>query len=86
MDHVRKVFETNTFGMMAMVQAVIPQMRARRDGVIVNVTSSVTLAPVPLAAACTACKRMIEGFTGSLAHELGAFGTAPSWSRRAMRR
>ena len=83
---VREIFETNTFGMMAMVQAVIPQMRARRDGVIVNVTSSVTLAPVPLAAACTACKRMIEGFTGSLAHELGAFGTAPSWSRRAMRR
>lgn len=76
MLHVRKVFETNTFGVMAMTQAVIPQMRERRSGVIVNVTSSVTLAPMPLAAAYTASKVAIEGFTGSLAHELQAFGVA----------
>jgi len=74
MDHVRKVFDTNTFGTMAMCQAAIPGMRARGAGVIVNVTSSVTLAPMPLAAAYTASKQAIEGFTGSLAHELGAFG------------
>ena len=74
MSHIRKVFETNTFGVMAMTQAVIPQMRSRRSGVIVNVTSSVTLVPMPLAAAYTASKQAIEGFTGSLAHELGAFG------------
>lgn len=74
MAHIRKVFETNTFGVMAMAQAVIPQMRVRRSGVIVNVTSSVTLAPHPLAAAYTASKQAIEGFTGSLAQELGAFG------------
>jgi NAD(P)-dependent dehydrogenase (short-subunit alcohol dehydrogenase family) len=73
MSHVRKVFETNTFGVMAMTQAVIPQFRARRSGVVVNVTSSVTLAPMPLAAAYTASKAAIEGFTGSLAHELAAF-------------
>ncbi|ATN34480.1 short-chain dehydrogenase/reductase [Rhizobium sp. ACO-34A] len=73
MAHVRKVFETNTFGVMAMTQAVIPQMRKRRSGVIVNVTSSVTLAAMPLAAAYTASKQAIEGFTGSLAHELAAF-------------
>jgi NAD(P)-dependent dehydrogenase (short-subunit alcohol dehydrogenase family) len=74
MAQVRKVFDTNTFGTMAMTQAVIPQMRARRSGVIVNVTSSATLAPMPLAAAYTASKQAIEGFTGSLAHELAAFG------------
>ncbi|EKE73212.1 MULTISPECIES: SDR family oxidoreductase [Roseobacteraceae] len=74
MSHVRKVFETNTLGAMAMVQAVIPQMRARRSGVIVNVTSSTTLAAMPLAAAYTASKQAIEGFTGSLSHELAAFG------------
>ena len=74
MAHVRQVFETNTFGVMAMTQAVIPQMRARRSGTIVNVTSSVTLAPMPLAAAYTASKQAIEGFTGSLAHELAHFG------------
>jgi NAD(P)-dependent dehydrogenase (short-subunit alcohol dehydrogenase family) len=74
MDHVRKVFETNTFGTMAMCQAVIPQFRARGSGTIVNVTSSVTLVSMPLAAAYTASKQATEGFTGSLAHELGHFG------------
>jgi NAD(P)-dependent dehydrogenase (short-subunit alcohol dehydrogenase family) len=73
MSTVRDVFETNTFGVMAMTQAVLPQFRIRRSGVVVNVTSSVTLAPMPLAAAYTASKMAIEGFTGSLAHELAAF-------------
>jgi len=74
MATMREVFETNTFGVMAMTQAVIPQFRARRSGVVVNVTSSATLAPMPLVAAYTASKTAIEGFTASLAHELAAFG------------
>ena len=73
MATIREVFETNTFGVMAMTQAVLPQLRARRSGVVVNVTSSATLAPMPLAAAYTASKTAIEGFTGSLAHELEMF-------------
>src|SRR6478736_1114703 len=73
MTTVREVFETNTFGVMAMTQAVVPQMRARRSGVIVNVTSSATLAPMPLVAAYTASKAAVEGFTGSLAFELAEF-------------
>lgn len=71
---IRELFETNTFGVMAMTRAVIPQMRTRRSGAIVNVTSSVTLTSMPLAAAYTASKMAIEGFTGSLALELGFFG------------
>lgn len=74
MSHVRAVFETNTFGVMAMCQAVIPQMRERGTGVIVNVTSSVTLAPFPFAAAYTASKQAIEGFTEALVEELAYFG------------
>lgn len=73
MTTVREVFETNTFGVMAMTQAVLPLFRERNSGVVVNVTSSVTLAPMPLAAAYTASKTAIEGFTGSLALELAAF-------------
>ena len=73
MAQARKVFETNTFGVMAVTQAVLPQFRARRSGVVVNVTSSVALAPMPLVAVYTASKMAIEGFTGSLAHELQAF-------------
>jgi len=73
MATIRNVFETNTFGVMAMTQAVLPQFRARKSGVVVNVTSSVTLAPMPLAAAYTGSKVAIEGFTASLALELAAF-------------
>ncbi|WP_044560735.1 SDR family NAD(P)-dependent oxidoreductase [Azospirillum sp. B4] len=73
MAHIRRVFDTNTFGMMAMCQAVIPQMRQHRSGVIVNVTSTVTYTGMPLAAAYTASKQAIQGFTGSLAHELAHF-------------
>jgi NAD(P)-dependent dehydrogenase (short-subunit alcohol dehydrogenase family) len=68
-----RVFETNTFGVMAMTQAVLPAFRTRRSGVVVNVTSSVTLTPMPLAAAYTASKMAIEGFTASLALELEYF-------------
>ncbi len=73
MTTTREVFETNTFGVMAMAQAVLPQMRGRRSGVIVNVTSSATLAPMPLVAVYTASKTAIEGFTASLAFELADF-------------
>jgi len=74
MSLVRQLIDTNTVGVMAMCHAFIPQMRVRRSGVLVNVTSSVTLASMPLAAAYTASKQAIEGFTGSLALELGHFG------------
>jgi NAD(P)-dependent dehydrogenase (short-subunit alcohol dehydrogenase family) len=73
MATARDVFETNTFGAMAMAQAVIPQFRARRSGLIVNVTSSATLAPMPMVAVYTASKMAIEGFTASLAFELEPF-------------
>jgi NAD(P)-dependent dehydrogenase (short-subunit alcohol dehydrogenase family) len=71
--HVRRLFETNTFGVMAMIQAILPMMRQQGGGVIVNVTSSVVLSPSPFAAAYTATKTAIEGFSRSLARELIAF-------------
>jgi len=74
MWRTREVFETNTFGVIAMTQAVIPRMRERGEGVIVNVTSSATLSPFPLVSVYTASKTAIEGFSGSLALELGAVG------------
>ena len=73
MATTREVFETNTFGVFAMTQAVVPQFRERGSGVVVNVTSSVTLTPMPLAAVYTASKMAVEGFTASLALELEFF-------------
>src|SRR4051794_7850986 len=74
MSTTRELFETNTFGVMAMTQAVVPQLRERGAGVVVNVTSSAVLAPMPLVAAYTASKSAIEGFSASLALELAEFG------------
>ena len=76
MATAREIFETNTFGVMAMTQAVLPQFRERRSGVVVNVTSSVTLARMPLVAVYTASKTAVEGFTASLALELEAFNVS----------
>lgn len=74
MSLIRQLFETNSIGAMAMCRAFIPQMRERGAGAIVNVTSTVALGAFPLAAAYSATKHAVEGFTASLAHELAYFG------------
>ena len=74
MGTVRDIFETNTFGTIAMAQAVLPQFRERRAGVIVNVTSSVTLLPLPLLSVYTASKAAVNAFSDVLALEVEPFG------------
>lgn len=74
MATARELFATNTLGVMAMTQAVLPGFRARGSGVVVNVTSSATLRPMPMVAVYTASKAAIEGFTASLAFEAAEFG------------
>lgn len=73
MATAREVFETNTLGTIAMTQALLPQFRQRQAGVIVNVTSSVTLKPLPLLSVYTASKAAVNAFTESLALELEPF-------------
>ncbi|MGA8135663.1 MAG: SDR family oxidoreductase [Pseudomonas gingeri] len=73
MDAVRDIFETNTFGTIALTQALLPQFRQRKAGTVVNVTSSVTLKPLTLLSVYTASKAAINGFTESLALELQPF-------------
>ena len=74
MATVREIFETNTFGTIALTQAVLPQFRRRNAGVIVNVTSSVTLKALPLIAAYRASKAAVNAFTESMALEVEQFG------------
>ena len=74
MTAAREIFETNTLGTIAMTQAVLPQMRERRAGVIVNVSSSVTLKSLPLLSVYTGSKAAVNAFTESLALELEPFG------------
>jgi NAD(P)-dependent dehydrogenase (short-subunit alcohol dehydrogenase family) len=73
MDTARGIFETNTIGTMAMTQAVLPKFRQRKDGVVVNISSSVTLKPLTLLSVYTASKAAVNAFTESLALELQPF-------------
>src|SRR6202035_708838 len=70
MATVRELFETNTFGTMALTQAVLPQFRQRKAGVVVNVTSSVTLKLLHLLSVYTASKAAVNAFSDVLALEL----------------
>jgi len=72
-ETAREIFETNTLGTMAVTQAVLPQFRQRKAGVVVNLTSAVTLTPLPLVAVYTASKAAVTAFTESLALELEQF-------------
>jgi NAD(P)-dependent dehydrogenase (short-subunit alcohol dehydrogenase family) len=74
MDTAQSVFATNTLGVIAMTQAVLPAMRARRAGVIVNVTSAVTMRSLPAMSVYTASKAAVNAFTESLALELEPLG------------
>ena len=76
MATVGDVFATNTFGTIAMTQALLPQFRLRRAGMIVNITSSVTLMPLPLLAVYTASKAAVNAFSESLALELAQLNIA----------
>src|SRR5271156_5974642 len=70
MAKIRELFETNTLGTIAMTQAVLPQLREQRSGVVVNVTSGVTFQPLPLMSIFTASKAAVNAFTESVALEL----------------
>ena len=74
MTIARELFETNTFGTLAMTQAFLPQFRERGAGVIVNVTSSVTLKALPLVGVYSASKAAVNAFTASLAAEVEPLG------------
>lgn len=74
LDTARDIFESNVFGTIAMMQAVLPGMRERRSGVIVNVGSSSTFKPLPLLAVYRASKAAINALTESAAIEFAEFG------------
>ena len=71
---VRALFDANFFGAVAMVKAVLPGMRARRSGAIVNI-SSIGAQVKPVGSGYyAAAKAALEGMTGSLRGELAPLG------------
>ena len=74
MDEIKKQFETNFFGAVRVMQAVIPVMRNQRSGKIVNITSMGGRISIPLSAFYHGSKFALEGLSESIRYELEPFG------------
>jgi NAD(P)-dependent dehydrogenase (short-subunit alcohol dehydrogenase family) len=74
MDEVRRLFETNLFAGISLIQAAVPGMRARGGGVVVNISSSGGQAAFPLHGLYSASKSALEAVTEALHYELAPFG------------
>ena len=73
-DEARRQFEVNVFGLARMTQLVLPQMRAQRDGYIVNISSMGGKIWEPLGSWYHASKFAVEGLSDSLRVEVAEFG------------
>ena len=71
---IREMFETNFFGLVALTQRVLPAMRARRQGHIVNISSVGGLVANIASAFYAASKFAVEGFSESMAQEVAPHG------------
>jgi len=70
----KEQFETNFFGVVRVIQAVLPTMRRQRGGTIVNISSSAGRIGLPFNSAYVSSKFALEGLTESISYELEQFG------------
>ena len=73
-QEVKKQFETNFFGTIRLIKAIVPIMRKQRNGTIVNISSMVGRFGVPLNSAYVSSKFAVEGLSESISFELEEFG------------
>jgi NAD(P)-dependent dehydrogenase (short-subunit alcohol dehydrogenase family) len=73
-QEARRVFDTNFFGLLNVIRAVLPQLRAQRSGHIVNMSSTSGGMGIPGMALYCASKFAVEGLSEALAGELTPFG------------
>jgi len=74
MDEIKGQFETNLFGAIRTMQAVIPTMRKQRSGIIVNITSVGGKLAIPFHSGYHGTKFALEGLSESIQYELDPFG------------
>src|SRR5439155_15442553 len=84
-----RIMATNYFAVVAATLAVIPGMRERRRGIVVNVSSDSARAPEPRDGGYAASKAAVSAFTESVAHEVATGGVHvhvlyPAWVPTAM--
>ncbi|MCX5538224.1 oxidoreductase [Paraburkholderia sp. CNPSo 3076] len=71
---IRAQFDANAFGLFTLTRAVLPGMRARRKGHVINITSVAGLAGFPGSGYYAASKHAVEGFSDSLLAEVAPLG------------
>ncbi|GJE61558.1 oxidoreductase [Methylobacterium trifolii] len=89
LKQAQDLFDINVFGIVRTINAVLPTMRARGRGRIVNVSSVAGFLPGPYTALYGATKHAVEGYSESLDHELRGLGirvslVAPAFTRTAL--
>jgi RND family efflux transporter MFP subunit len=70
----RQQFETNLFGVLRVTNAILPAMRQKGEGRIVNISSVLGFLPAPYWGIYAASKHAVEGYTETLDHEIRRFG------------
>ncbi|MDD3095081.1 MAG: SDR family oxidoreductase [Candidatus Neomarinimicrobiota bacterium] len=74
MEKIRSLFEVNYFGLVRLSKALIPAMRQRRSGAIINISSMSGVFGVAYTSQYCSSKFALEGFSRSLRQELAPFG------------
>ncbi len=74
LEEMRRQFDVNVFGAVAMIKAVLPSMRRRRSGHIINITSMGGFITMPGIAYYCGSKFALEGISETLAKEVAGFG------------
>jgi NAD(P)-dependent dehydrogenase (short-subunit alcohol dehydrogenase family) len=74
LDEIKEEFETNFFGIIRLIQCVLPIMRKQRYGKIINISSLAGRIGFPLSSAYGSSKFALEGLTESLGYEVQNFG------------
>jgi short-subunit dehydrogenase len=73
-SEAQALFDTNVFGVLRMVRAVLPAMRRQGSGTIVNTSSVLGFLPAPFMGLYASSKHALEGLSESLDHEVRGFG------------
>jgi NAD(P)-dependent dehydrogenase (short-subunit alcohol dehydrogenase family) len=74
MEEIKDQYETNFFGLVRVIQAVLPTMRKQRSGRILNLSSGAGLFGYPGGSAYVSTKFAVEGLSESIGYELEPFG------------
>jgi NAD(P)-dependent dehydrogenase (short-subunit alcohol dehydrogenase family) len=74
MEEIKSQYETNLFGLIRIIQAVLPTMRKQRSGRIINISSGAGIFGYPGGSAYVSTKFAVEGLSESIAYELESFG------------